>query len=75
MLRDMHLALRLTTSHLKSRKWVKNSFKFRVWGVPFTRATLLTGKRDCSLVCLYRLFSTTCMTKGCQTEPSPLLII
>ena len=55
-----HRARRPMTSQRKSRKCCRNCFSVSVCGVPPTSATMLQGKRPCSAVCLYRLFSTTC---------------
>jgi len=55
-----HRARRPTTSQRNARKCCRNCFSVSVCGDPPTSATMLQGKRPCSAVCLYRLFSTTC---------------
>ena len=50
---------RTTTSWRKSTKLRRISLRERVRGRPFTRATLLNEKLDCSGVYLNRVFSTT----------------
>ena len=58
-LRNKYTVRRVTTS----RRWRINassiSLRFRIFGWPSTRATILIPNTDCMLVCAYKLLSTT----------------